>query len=124
MVRTLLRKQTTPKLNARQARRDAAVSAHGQRVDRTAGRQVRAAVYHNELAGNATRYQRKPLDSLGDVVGGWEAEDGMRERRVLISASGPAANVLKIRPPLVFSAKNVALFIETLATVLDDEAGG
>ncbi len=29
--------------------------------------------------------------------------NGMRERRVLISASGPHANVLKIRPPLVFS---------------------
>ena len=42
--------------------------------------------------------------------------NGLRERRVLISASGPFANVLKIRPPLVFSRENA----DTLVTALDD----
>jgi 4-aminobutyrate aminotransferase-like enzyme len=42
----------------------------------------------------------------------------MRERGVLISASGPAANVLKIRPPLVFSLANAELFLATLGEVL------
>lgn len=44
--------------------------------------------------------------------------NGLRARRVLISASGPAGNVLKIRPPLVFSPENADLFLETLGAVL------
>ena len=44
--------------------------------------------------------------------------NGMREKRVLISSSGPRGNVLKIRPPLVFSRQNVDLFIERLQEVL------
>jgi 4-aminobutyrate aminotransferase-like enzyme len=44
--------------------------------------------------------------------------NAMRERRVLISATGPAANILKIRPPLVFSTANADLFVETLDGVL------
>jgi 4-aminobutyrate aminotransferase-like enzyme len=41
----------------------------------------------------------------------------MRDRRVLISGSGPAANVLKIRPPLAFSSADVTRFLETFAEV-------
>jgi 4-aminobutyrate aminotransferase-like enzyme len=41
----------------------------------------------------------------------------MRDRRVLISGSGPAANVLKIRPPLAFSSDDVTRFLETFAEV-------
>ncbi len=44
--------------------------------------------------------------------------NGMRDARVLISSSGPRANVLKIRPPLVFSRENVDYFIERLEGVL------
>ena len=44
--------------------------------------------------------------------------NGLRERRVLISASGPHANVLKIRPPLPFSRENADLFLTTLDEVL------
>ncbi|PWR23890.1 aspartate aminotransferase family protein [Zavarzinia compransoris] len=44
--------------------------------------------------------------------------NGLRERRVLISATGPAANILKIRPPLVFSKANADLFLATLDEVL------
>lgn len=44
--------------------------------------------------------------------------NGLRERRVLISASGPAGNVLKIRPPLPFSAENAAYFLEQMEAVL------
>lgn len=46
--------------------------------------------------------------------------NGLRERRVLISASGPRANVLKIRPPLVFSRANA----DTLVSALDDVLKG
>ena len=44
--------------------------------------------------------------------------NGLRERRVLISASGPNANVLKIRPPLVFSRDNADTLIAALRDVL------
>lgn len=44
--------------------------------------------------------------------------NALREARVLISATGPHGHVLKIRPPLTFSADNVAFFLETLDKVL------
>ena len=44
--------------------------------------------------------------------------NGLRERRILISASGPQANVLKIRPPLVFSRENADMLVDGLAEVL------
>jgi 4-aminobutyrate aminotransferase-like enzyme len=47
--------------------------------------------------------------------------NGLRERGVLISASGPHGNVLKIRPPLPFSARDADRLLEELASVLDEE---
>lgn len=44
--------------------------------------------------------------------------NGLRDRRVLISASGPHANVLKIRPPLVFSRANADRFLTVMDEVL------
>ena len=44
--------------------------------------------------------------------------NGLRERRVLISASGPGGNVLKIRPPLAFTKDNADLFLARLAETL------
>ncbi|WP_441295838.1 aspartate aminotransferase family protein [Roseomonas cutis] len=44
--------------------------------------------------------------------------NALRERRVLISASGPGANILKIRPPLCLSRAQADLFLETLDSVL------
>ena len=41
----------------------------------------------------------------------------MRDRRVLISGSGPTANVLKIRPPLAFTTADVTRFLETFGEV-------
>ena len=40
--------------------------------------------------------------------------NALREQRVLISASGPHANVLKIRPPLVFGADHADMLVERL----------
>lgn len=42
----------------------------------------------------------------------------LREAGVLISATGPRANVLKIRPPMVFSEENVTYFLERLDSAL------
>ena len=44
--------------------------------------------------------------------------NGLRENRVLISATGPRSNVLKIRPPLVFSKANVDHFLTVFEKVL------
>ena len=44
--------------------------------------------------------------------------NALRARGVLISASGPNANILKIRPPLVFSNANVDQLTSTLDAVL------
>ncbi|MBW3098027.1 aminotransferase class III-fold pyridoxal phosphate-dependent enzyme [Pseudohoeflea sp. DP4N28-3] len=38
--------------------------------------------------------------------------NGLRKKRVLISATGPNANVLKVRPPLVFTRDNADFFLE------------
>jgi 4-aminobutyrate aminotransferase-like enzyme len=46
--------------------------------------------------------------------------NGLRQRRVLISACGPYANVLKIRPPLVFSRQNADTFIDALDDVFQE----
>ena len=44
--------------------------------------------------------------------------NALRERGVLLSSTGPHANTLKIRPPLVFSPANADLLVETLDAVL------
>ncbi|HTR16664.1 MAG TPA: aspartate aminotransferase family protein [Acetobacteraceae bacterium] len=48
--------------------------------------------------------------------------NGLRERRILISASGPHANVLKIRPPLVFRREHADIFIAGVDAVLKGSA--
>ena len=44
--------------------------------------------------------------------------NGLRDARVLISATGSHGHILKIRPPLVFSTEHVALFLDRLDSVL------
>jgi 4-aminobutyrate aminotransferase-like enzyme len=44
--------------------------------------------------------------------------NGMRDRQVLISATGPAGNVLKIRPPLPFRREHADQFLQALADTL------
>jgi 4-aminobutyrate aminotransferase-like enzyme len=46
--------------------------------------------------------------------------NALRDNNVLISATGPAANILKIRPPLVFTRENADFFTEKLAIVLSN----
>jgi 4-aminobutyrate aminotransferase-like enzyme len=46
--------------------------------------------------------------------------NGMRERRVLISATGPLGHVLKIRPPLPFGRQHADQFLDVLSAVLSE----
>ena len=89
-------------------------------------------LFHDGLADLAARH-----DALGDirsaglflgldiVTGGQPDRDRaarlvnrLREERILISATGPKGHVLKIRPPLVFSAENVDFFLDRLDRIL------
>ncbi len=48
--------------------------------------------------------------------------NGLRDLNVLVSGCGKAANVLKIRPPLIFSSANAVELVEKLGRVLDSLA--
>jgi 4-aminobutyrate aminotransferase-like enzyme len=53
-----------------------------------------------------------------DAAATTKVVNGLRERRVLISACGFHANILKIRPPLVFSEANVDRLLSELDAAL------
>jgi 4-aminobutyrate aminotransferase-like enzyme len=44
----------------------------------------------------------------------------MRDKGILISTDGPLHNVLKIKPPLVFSEANADFLVETLGEILEE----
>jgi 4-aminobutyrate aminotransferase-like enzyme len=44
--------------------------------------------------------------------------EAMRERGILLGTTGPAGNVLKIRPPLVFQPEHADFFLQALNEVL------
>ncbi len=46
------------------------------------------------------------------------AVEGLRQRQVLVGRTGPAGNVLKIRPPLVFDESHVDVLVAALGQVL------
>ena len=49
--------------------------------------------------------------------------NALRRRRILLSASGPGGNVLKIRPPLVFGIAEADLLVTALDEVLSEPNG-
>jgi len=61
----------------------------------------------------ADRSTRAPATALAAKV-----VNGLRQRQVLLSATGPDANVLKIRPPLVFQREHADFLVERLDEVL------
>jgi 4-aminobutyrate aminotransferase-like enzyme len=66
-----------------------------------------------EIVKNNGKAEADP-DTTAKVV------NGLREKNVLISATGLDANILKIRPPLVFSRANADFFVEKLSHVLSN----
>lgn len=64
-----------------------------------------------ELVGD--REQRTPDADLAHRV-----VEAMKARHVLLSTEGPANDVLKIKPPIVFSRANATEFLDKLDTVL------
>ena len=45
----------------------------------------------------------------------------MKERGILLSTDGPLENVLKIKPPVVFTEDNADFMVETLESILREE---
>jgi 4-aminobutyrate aminotransferase-like enzyme len=60
------------------------------------------------------------IDEAGAPAAGHarRVTEALRERGILISATGPAGNVLKIRPPLVFQHEHADLLLQALDEVL------
>jgi len=48
------------------------------------------------------------------------AANRMREEGILVSTDGPFHNVLKVKPPMCFTASDADLFVETLDRVLSE----
>ena len=44
--------------------------------------------------------------------------EGMKARRILLSTEGPHHNVLKIKPPIIFSSENCEEFLGAMDEVL------
>lgn len=112
----------------------------GNPVSCAAGMAVLDVIEGEDLMGNALRVGAAMRAAIGDLRSsaivdvrgaglflGVELADagsaasvvnGLRERRVLISATGPKANVLKVRPPLVFGMEHAERFVEALRAEL------
>jgi 4-aminobutyrate aminotransferase-like enzyme len=60
------------------------------------------------------------VDEAGGPAAGYahQVTEVMRERGILLSATGPAGNVLKIRPPLVFRHEHADLVLQAVDEVL------
>jgi 4-aminobutyrate aminotransferase-like enzyme len=63
------------------------------------------------------RDSRTPATEQADYV-----VNRLRERGILAGTDGPQHNVIKLRPPLIFSDADADLFVETLDLVLAEDA--
>ena len=59
------------------------------------------------------RETREPATELASRV-----VNGLRERGILTGSIGPSNNILKLRPPMVFSTENADYFLEIVDEVL------
>jgi 4-aminobutyrate aminotransferase-like enzyme len=63
-----------------------------------------------------------PATRRPDAAAASRIVDGLRRRGILLSATGPGANVLKIRPPMVFAREHADLVLAALDDVLSTDA--
>jgi 4-aminobutyrate aminotransferase-like enzyme/Ser/Thr protein kinase RdoA (MazF antagonist) len=63
------------------------------------------------------RESRAPATQQADY-----AVNRLRERGILAGTDGPGHNVIKLRPPLIFSEADADLFVETLDSILLEDA--
>jgi 4-aminobutyrate aminotransferase-like enzyme/Ser/Thr protein kinase RdoA (MazF antagonist) len=63
------------------------------------------------------RESRTPATQQADYV-----VNRLRERGILAGTDGPGRNVIKLRPPLIFREPDADLFVETLESILSEDA--
>jgi 4-aminobutyrate aminotransferase-like enzyme/Ser/Thr protein kinase RdoA (MazF antagonist) len=63
------------------------------------------------------RASRDPATAEADYV-----VNRLRERGILAGTDGPHHNVIKLRPPLIFSEADADLFVKTLDSILQEDA--
>jgi 4-aminobutyrate aminotransferase-like enzyme/Ser/Thr protein kinase RdoA (MazF antagonist) len=63
------------------------------------------------------RETRAPASRQADYV-----VNRLREEGILAGTDGPHHNVIKLRPPLIFSDQDAGLFVDTLEQLLDEDA--
>ena len=63
------------------------------------------------------RHSREPATQQADYV-----VNRLRECGVLAGTDGPHHNVIKLRPPLIFSEADADLFLDTLQSILQEDA--
>jgi len=63
------------------------------------------------------RETREPATEEADYV-----MNRLRDRGILAGTDGPHHNVIKLRPPLIFSESDADLFITTLEAILQEDA--
>jgi len=66
-------------------------------------------------------HDRATLEPAAEEAG--RVVDSLRDRGILAGTDGPHHNVIKIRPPLVFSAEDAALLVAVLDEVLGQTGG-
>ena len=62
------------------------------------------------------RETREPATEMASKI-----VNGLRDRGILTGLIGPGDNILKLRPPMVFSKDNSDYFLETVDEVLTNE---
>ncbi len=63
------------------------------------------------------RETREPATEEADYV-----VNRLRDRGILAGTDGPHHNVIKLRPPLIFSESDADLFVAALESILQEDA--
>ena len=106
--------------------RDEELMANAQRVGKIVQAGIQELAGHHECIGDlrgaglyiGIEIVKDRISKGPDVAMAARIVNGLRERRVLISATGFEANTLKIRPPLVFSSADAGRLLAELDVVL------
>jgi 4-aminobutyrate aminotransferase-like enzyme len=103
---------------------------HARAVGDLMLRRLRAAIGHHPLVGDIRGSglflgvelvkDRDALTPAADEAS--EIANGMRRRGILLGTDGPFHNVLKIRPPMPFTADDAEHLVQVLADVLESLA--
>jgi 4-aminobutyrate aminotransferase-like enzyme len=67
---------------------------------------------------NAIELVTDRASALPDAAMAAAVKDGLRQRGVLVGSTGPDRNILKVRPPLAFTEREVPVFVDALRATL------